>query len=96
MRQRNDAAMDLLDDLWAQGLGQPPEGLGIGHLFGSDPGELAVQQIAARFPFQVGKAPVPNVLQEQHPEYHFRRSTWPTVRATVWAAALQSVMDNLQ
>jgi hypothetical protein len=94
--QSHDPDMNLFNNLRSQSLRQPPQSLGIGHLLAPDPGELAIQQVAANCSFQLRKAPVPNVFQQQHPQHDFCGGAWSTMRAAPRMAALQGVMPNRQ
>ena len=88
--------MKLLDNLGAQSLSQPGQSFGIGHLLGANMGKLAIQQIAAHFPFQFRKAPIADVLENQHPQYHFGGCARPAMRTAARVPLQQGVMDRLQ
>lgn len=59
-------------------------------------GKLAIQQIAAHFPFQFRKAPIADVLEKQHPQHHFGGCARPTMRAAARVPLLQRMIDRLQ
>ncbi len=88
--------MELLDDLGARGAGQPAHSLGIGHLLDANAGKVAIQQIAAHFPLQLRKLQITNVLENQHPQYHFGGCAGPAMRTAARAPLQQGMMDRLQ
>ena len=86
--QGDDPGMNLFNHLRSQSLSQPPQSLGVGHLRGADVGELAVHQIAPHLPFQVGKTPIPDMLEQQHPQHDLGGCTPSPPRAAVRATLL--------
>src|SRR5262249_14641203 len=65
--------LHLPKDFWPQGAFDSCHRLGIGNLLRPYTSEDPVQQIRADFALQGVKAPIPHVLQYQHPQSNFCR-----------------------
>jgi hypothetical protein len=82
-RDEHDPVVDLFDHLWPHCHAPSADGLGVGHLGPTDPGEIAVHQIGARLPFQHAVAPVAHVLEHQQTQHHLGRGARPAAGAAL-------------
>ena len=75
---------DLLNDFRSQGALNTSQRFGVGHLFGADSRKHPIDHVGPNLTFERVKAPVPYVLQRQHPRRNFGRRCFPPSRRALW------------
>src|SRR5436309_11411921 len=79
---------DLLNDFRSQGALNTSHRFGVGHLFGADSRKHPIDHVAPNLTFERVKAPVPYVLQHQHPRRNLLRPALLSALASRFVAAV--------
>jgi hypothetical protein len=74
-------------------LSQPHHGLRVGHLAAIDAAEAPVHETAVHLALELVVAPLPQVLERQHPQHHLGRRAAATATRTLREAAPQHAKD---
>src|ERR1700730_17333599 len=93
-RDLHDPFMDLFDHLRSHRHAPTAHGLGVGHLGGAHPGEVAIHQIGPHLPFQHAASPVAHVLEHQQTQHHLGRGARPAAAAALRMPLGESLVDR--
>jgi hypothetical protein len=92
----HDPLVDLLDDLWADGDAELAQRLGIGHLGGTDPCELAIHEVGADFALEHRVAPVADVLENQQTDRNVNGRSLASTGAAVCPSQRQGCVGHVE
>src|SRR5215469_4216039 len=96
LRYGHDAIVQFRDGLRAYHLSQSHQRLGVRNLLHPDPTEAAIHHVGSHLPLQRFITPVAHMLQNQHPQSHFRRRLLPSSHPTLLVSLALGVVDRIQ